>query len=68
MEREIIVAILELVNQGHTISFKEDWGGNSITLHIDDKHTHCGIPESSFEDLIQSLHGTLTKGGGLSFA
>ncbi len=31
-EKEIIQAILNLVNQGHTDRFEQDWGGNTITL------------------------------------
>lgn len=31
-EKEIIQAILNLVNQGHTVRFEQDWGGNTITL------------------------------------
>lgn len=68
MEREIIMAIVKLVNQGHKVTFEEDWGGNSLTLFIDDAHTHCGIPENDFEYLVRSLHSTLVKGNGLSFA
>jgi hypothetical protein len=59
MEREILMKILELVNKGHKVAFEEDWGGNSITVFIDDSHTHCGIPEGSFDSLVKSLHETL---------
>ena len=62
------MAILELVNQGHKVAFEEDWGGNSLTLFIDGAHTHCGIPENDFDSLVKSLHGTLVRGSGLSFA
>jgi len=68
MEREILRRILELVNEGHTVSFEADWGGNTITLFIDDKHTHCGVPDGSFDDLIKSLYELLVEGRGLSFA
>jgi hypothetical protein len=67
MEREILIKILELVNKGHKVAFEEDWGGNSITVFIDDSHTHCGIPEGSFDSLVKSLHETLVRGGGLAF-
>lgn len=67
MEREILMKILELVNKGHKVAFEEDWGGNSITVFIDDSHTHCGIPEGNFDSLVKSLHETLVRGGGLSF-
>lgn len=71
MEREILQKILELVelvNQGHTVSFAEDMGGNSITVYIDRRHSHCGLDEGSFDDLITSLHDLLVKNKGLSFA
>ncbi len=67
MEREIIQAILTLINQEHTITLKTDWGGNSLTLYVDDSHTHCGDPECSFDGLIQDLYNTLVKNKGLSF-
>lgn len=65
---KILQTILNLVNQGHVVSFTEDWGGNSITLIIDNQHTHCGYAEGDFETLTTSLHNTLVKGCGLSFA
>jgi hypothetical protein len=68
MEREIIEKIVQLVNEGHIIRFEEDWGGNTLTLYIDNKHTHCGVPDGSFETLVESLHDTLVKGRGLTFA
>lgn len=68
LEKEILQAILILVNKGHTVSFKNDWGGNSITLFIDGKHTHCGVDEGSFDLLVQSLHDVLVQHRGLSLA
>ena len=67
LEREIIEKIVELVNQGHAIRFQEDWGENTLTLYIDDQHTHCGVPDGSYEILVKSLHDTLVKGRGLTF-
>lgn len=52
MEREILQKILELVNQGHRVSFEEDWGGNSITVFIDNRHSHCGLNDGSFDELV----------------
>lgn len=68
MEREIIEKIVQLVNRGHIIRFEEDWGGNTLTLYIDDKHTHRGVPDGNFETLVESLHDILVKGRGLTFA
>jgi hypothetical protein len=69
LAREIIQQILKLVNKGHTVSFEEDWGGNTITVFIDDKHSHCGVPDEdfSFEQLVYQLHELLLNGRGLSF-
>lgn len=67
-EKEILQAILNLVNQGHTIRFVQDWGGNSVTLSIDGKHTHCGMFDEDFEKIIKDLHQTLVDNRGLSFA
>jgi len=67
MEREILQKILELVNQGHRVSFEEDWGGNSITVFIDNRHSHCGLNDGSFDELVKSLHDLFVKGKGLSF-
>jgi uncharacterized protein YuzB (UPF0349 family) len=67
MEREILMKILEMVNKGHRVAFEEDWGGNSITVFVNDCHTHCGISEGSFDSLVKSLHETLVEGSGLSF-
>jgi hypothetical protein len=63
----ILEKILELVNQGRRVAFEEDWGGNSLTLFIDGAHTHCGVKGNSWNDLINSLHSTLSGGPGLSF-
>lgn len=51
------------------VSFAPDWGGNSLTLYIDDSHTHVGDSSDSFpfERLIDQLHDWLLEGKGLSF-
>ncbi len=67
MEKEILQAILNLVNQGHTVRFEGDWGENSITLFIDDKHSHCGDCDGDFGLLVKDIHNLLVNGHGLSF-
>ncbi len=67
MEKEIIAKIVELVNDGNTVSFTDDWGGNSLTLKINNTHTHCGLPDATLEELIVSLHRILMQDKGLSF-
>lgn len=63
----ILRAILELTEQGRAVAFTEDWGGNTLTIHIDDAHSHVGVPDGSFDDLLESLYQLLVKGCGLSF-
>ncbi len=69
LAEEILRQILKLANEGHTVSFEEDWGDNTITIFIDDKHSHCGVPDENFtfEQLVYQLHELLVNGRGLSF-
>ena len=64
---DVIKKILEIANKSSTISFCKDWGGNSITIQIDDKHTHCGLPEGFFEDLLNDIYNRLVENKGLSW-
>ena len=51
------------------IGFDPDvWGDNTWTIWAGDSHTHVGIPDGSFEDLVNNLHSLLCKGQGLSWA
>lgn len=69
MEREILCKLVELINKGHVITFEADiYGENTLTLYIDNLHTHCGVPGGSFDDLVESLYELLVNGRGLSFA
>jgi hypothetical protein len=68
MEREILRKLVELINQGHVIALASDLGGNTLTLCIDNLHTHCGVPGGSFDNLVESLYELLVNGRGLSFA
>lgn len=63
--RRIIQEIVNSVNQGHTVKFEEDWGGNSVTVYIDDRHTHCGLGEGSFDLLISDLYDLFVENQGL---
>jgi hypothetical protein len=64
----IIKKIIELANEGRVIRFEEDMGGNSLTIYIDELHTHVGCPESRFDVLLDNLYDSLTEGPGLSWA
>ncbi len=66
-EREIIKAIVEIANDKGSICFAEDWGENTLTIVVGNAHTHCGCPDSDLNTLIDSLHGTLVEGRGLSW-
>lgn len=54
------------------VGFAPDWGGNSLTVFMDDSHTHVGgvgkSDDVSFEDLIERLHARMIDGEGLSLA
>lgn len=72
-EREIILAIRDIVNQRHPslngdITFSEDWGGNGMTVATAGGHTHVGFDDFTEDQLIDALHELLCKGRGLSFA
>ena len=74
--RAIIEAIRDLCNKEErededaVISFSRDWGGNSLTVEVKGQgHTHVGGPGEhySFATLVDSLHGVLCEGRGLTF-
>lgn len=74
----ILKKIVELANAGKTVSFDEDWGGNSLTIHVGDGHTHVGgvgslddagnHVDSEFDQLVDELYNSLHGGPGLSWA
>lgn len=51
------------------ISFGADWGGNSLTVFQNGRHSHVGSvsDDATFEQLIDQLHDLLLKGHGLSW-
>ncbi len=54
-------------NQDGRITFATDWGAHSLTVVLaDNSHTHVGYSGCTFEELVDSLHGLLCKGQGLS--
>jgi len=67
MAKEILLKIFELANKGINVTFEEDWGGGTITIYCNDRHTHCGFPEATSDELIESIYNTLVVGKGLSF-
>ena len=65
--RAVFEKILDIINENKVIVLTEDFGGNTLTIEIDAKHTHCGSPSGTFEQLIDSLHGVLVDKKGLSW-
>lgn len=43
------------------------WGENTLTVWKNGSHTHVGVPDGSFEQLVDSLHNLLVNGNGLSW-
>lgn len=66
----VLKRVLEHVNEteGARVSFEADWQGNSITVFLDDAHSHCGDPGGTWEELVDDLHRLLCHGRGLSFS
>lgn len=69
---DIVRRCNERRDRGIAVGFAPDWGGNSLTVFMDDSHTHVGgvgsSDDVSFEDLIERLHERLLDGKGLSLA
>jgi len=64
----IIKKIVELANDGKKIAFEEDWGSNSLTIYINELHTHAGYSGATFDLLVDNLYNSLHGGSGLSWA
>ena len=53
-----------------SVTFSQDWGPHSVTLEITGRgHTHCGSfhDGATWDELVDSLHGTLVRQHGLSW-
>lgn len=60
--------MVEIVNKNGSITLEEDFGGNTLTVIVNEKgHTHVGYPRCSFEDLVDGLYNSLSGGPGLSW-
>jgi hypothetical protein len=59
--------IVELVNERHglRVGFEADWGGNSLTVYVDDSHSHTGDPDWGWENLVEGLYRMFCTGGAL---
>lgn len=63
----ILQRIIELANSGKSVSFEEDWGGNSLTVNVDGGHNHVGLPDCPFDLFVDNLYNSLHGGPGLSW-
>lgn len=63
----ILERILEIVNSGKRVILEEDFGGNTLTIYIDNAHTHIGVPGGTFNTLLEGLSNSLNNGPGLSW-
>ena len=63
--KEVLINIFQVVNNGIDIRFEEDTGEGTIILYIGRSHTHCGFPDATYEELMESLYSVLVEGKGL---
>jgi len=63
----ILKRIFEEANKLQTVWFERDFGGNSITVGIDDVHTHVGMDDMEWAAFISQLYDNL-NGAGMSWA
>jgi len=63
----IFKKIVQVCNSGTEVKFESDFGDNTLTIIIGDSHTHVGVPDGSFDTLIESLHASLHGGPGLTW-
>lgn len=57
----IVERIRDLCNEGKRVSFVQDWGGNTLTLFVDNWHTHVGTPDGSFGEMARGLKDSLNQ-------
>lgn len=55
----IIHMIRDLANAGHSVAFTEDFGGDSLTVHIDNRHYHTYAGKRTEEELLKQLQAIL---------
>lgn len=64
----IIKKIAEIAQEGKKVSFERDFFGPlSMTIIIDNQHTHIGWTDCSPEQMIDNLYNVLHDGPGLSW-
>ena len=66
----VLKRVLELVNEteGRRVTFEADcWGGNTLTVYVDDAHSHTGVPDGTWEQLADNLYRMFCTGGALGF-
>jgi hypothetical protein len=65
----ILRRIVELVNgqPDRRVGFMPDWGGHSLTVCIDDAHSHVGDVQATWPELVTGLYRLLCEDTGLGF-
>ena len=68
MKCELILRkMLEVANSGNNLTLEEDFGGNTLTVMIGNKHSHVGCPGCSFDNLVDNLYNLICENKGLSW-
>lgn len=66
---EIFKKIVKLCNMGRVFTIKRSAGGNSLTIFLDDYHTHIGdTTTKNIDVVINGLYNSLCKNNALSWA
>lgn len=70
-EREILKALIGAVNSPRNeeaqVILEWGFGDNTVTVIIGGGHVHCGVPDGSYEQLIDDLHRCLVKDDPLTW-
>ena len=64
--KNLMEAILNLTSIGYVVKFEDDCFPNSLTIWINDSHTHIG-PAENIDQLMEWSYNALVGGSGLSF-
>lgn len=69
---KILLKIVELCNENSdkqvVVGLGSDFGGNSLTIFVNNAHTHVGDSSGTWDSLVDSLYNSLHGGPGLSWA
>ena len=63
---QILRNIIHRCNDNQRVVLETDMGSNTVTVYLDAQHTHCGYPNCSIDELIDSLYDLLVHNRGLN--